>query len=255
MEKRTSEDTADARSIMRHYERLIFKHRVRKYTMIMSFVLVISIAITAIITSVALEENVYAAQITVSPIVLTTEAIKVEAVKTYTQPAQEVVQPVQQVVAQNLVATPETFTSVYIVNLTNEEMFQLCQLAVVEAGGEGEDGCVAVMATAINRYFSPDFPNTINGVITQSGQFAKCSNVSAAKIAEYPFMMNALDRAMRGEDPAGMLLGERSLYFYSNIIQLSSTEQAMRDRISNKVLLGNQWFYGATGNAQGNREL
>ena len=250
------DDSGSSRRIMRHYEWLILRHRMRKFAAIWLSIVVTSVIIVLAVSGVFSEDidSVYAAELEATPII-NIEPVRVEAELLYNEPANAQLPEATPAVVQTLVATPEVVSNSYIVSLTDSEKFQLCQLAVVEAGGEGEDGCVAVMATVINRYFSPDFPNTINGVITQSGQFAKCSQVTATKIAQYPFMMNALERAMRGEDPAKEVLGESSLYFYSNVIELSANEKAMRDRISNKVLLGNQWFYGATGYMQGNRML
>ena len=248
-------DDGSSKRIMRHYEMLIFRHRMRKLATIWLSILVTSVIIILAVSGVFSSdiESAYAAELSGSPIICI-EPVQVEAEVFYNEPANAEL-PEVTAVAQNLLATPEVVKSAYIVSLTDLEKFHVCQLAVVEAGGEGEDGCVAVMATVFNRYLSPNFPNTIDGVISERGQFAKCSQVTAEDIAEYPFMMSALERAMKGEDPAAEYLGERSLYFYSNVIELSANEKAMRDRISSKVLLGNQWFYGATGNMQGNREL
>ena len=246
-------DENGTRRMMKHYEMLILRHRIRKFVAIMSAIIITTVIVTVSVAGIFSDiDDVYAAEIKSTEIFeVRTEEIVVETEEFLTEQAVSVL-PEQEVKVQTLVATPEIIRNAYIVSLTDSEKFHVCQLAVVEAGGEGEDGCVAVMATVFNRYLSPNFPNTIDGVITQRGQFAKCSQVTAADIAEYPFMMSALERAMKGEDPAAEYLGERSLYFYSNVIELSANEKAMRDKISSKVLLGNQWFYGETGNMQGN---
>lgn len=51
-----------------------------------------------------------------------------------------------------------------------------------EAGGSGYDGLLAVATVIMNRVESPRYPNTIKGVIYQSGQFSPTWNGSLNKV-------------------------------------------------------------------------
>lgn len=81
-----------------------------------------------------------------------------------------------------------------------------------EAGGESYQGQVAVGAVIMNRVRSGKFPNSIKGVIYQSGQFTPASSgklsrvLSGGKISSSCY--RAADAAMAGENPIG-----NALYF------------------------------------------
>ena len=51
-----------------------------------------------------------------------------------------------------------------------------------EAGGGGYDGLLAVATVIMNRVESPRYPNTLKGVIYQSGQFSPTWNGSLSKV-------------------------------------------------------------------------
>lgn len=51
-----------------------------------------------------------------------------------------------------------------------------------EAGGSGYDGLLAVATVIMNRVESPRYPNTLKGVIYQSGQFSPTWNGSLSKV-------------------------------------------------------------------------
>lgn len=53
----------------------------------------------------------------------------------------------------------------------NEDVILLAQLIESEAGGEKETGQIAVGNVVLNRVKSPNFPNTLQDVIFQKGQF------------------------------------------------------------------------------------
>lgn len=64
-------------------------------------------------------------------------------------------------------------------NFTEEEVYLLAQLIVHEAGAEGINGWVAVAEVVKNRMESNLFPNTIQEVIYQSGQFSYAEKISS----------------------------------------------------------------------------
>ena len=62
-------------------------------------------------------------------------------------------------------------THVYSLDYTEEEIELLALLTMAEAEGECEEGKRLVISTVLNRVDHPYFPDTINDVIYQSGQF------------------------------------------------------------------------------------
>ena len=71
-----------------------------------------------------------------------------------------------------------------------------------EARGESYEGQVAVGAVILNRVKSPDFPNTIAGVIYQPGAFTAVSDGQINEpIAEDSTVYKAARDAMNGWDP------------------------------------------------------
>ena len=73
-----------------------------------------------------------------------------------------------------------------------------------EARGEPYEGQVAVGAVILNRVKDSRFPNTIAGVIYQSGAFTAVSDGQInAPIAEDSTVYKAAEGAMNGWDPTG----------------------------------------------------
>ncbi len=73
-----------------------------------------------------------------------------------------------------------------------------------EARGEPYEGQVAVGAVILNRVKSSQFPNTISGVIYQSGAFTAVADGQInAPISEGSTVYKAAQDAMNGWDPTG----------------------------------------------------
>ena len=85
----------------------------------------------------------------------------------------------------------------------------LAKLVYAEARGESYKGQVAVAAVVLNRVASSSFPNTVSGVIYQSGAFSCVSNGSINKTPDDEAVRAALD-AMNGWDPTN-----GCLYYYN----------------------------------------
>ena len=85
----------------------------------------------------------------------------------------------------------------------------LARLVHAEARGETYKGQVAVAAVVLNRVASAAFPNTVSGVIYQSGAFSSVSNGSINNTPSSSCIRAALD-ALNGWDPTG-----GCLYFYN----------------------------------------
>lgn len=73
-----------------------------------------------------------------------------------------------------------------------------------EARGEPYEGQVAVGAVILNRVKSPQFPNTIAGVIYQSGAFTAVADGQInVPISEGSTVYKAAQDALNGWDPTG----------------------------------------------------
>ena len=63
-----------------------------------------------------------------------------------------------------------------VLDLSEDEKVLLQQIALAEAGSQGIGGMTFVMQTILNRVESEEFPNTIEEVIFEEGQFATTKN-------------------------------------------------------------------------------
>lgn len=93
--------------------------------------------------------------------------------------------------------------------LSRSDIYLLAKLIYAEARGEPYEGQVAVGAVVLNRVKSPDFPNTVAGVIYQPLAFTA---VSDGQIYLEPdsTALKAAEDAASGWDPSG-----GALYYYN----------------------------------------
>ncbi len=108
----------------------------------------------------------------------------------------------------------------------------LSKLVYAEARGESYKGQVAVAAVVLNRVASASFPNTISGVIYQSGAFSCVSNGSINNTPDSTAIRAALD-ALNGWDPTG-----GCLYYYN---PKATRDKWIRTRTI-KTVIGNHSF-------------
>lgn len=108
----------------------------------------------------------------------------------------------------------------------------LAKLVYAEARGEPYKGQVAVAAVVLNRVRSSSFPNTISGVIYQSGAFSCVSNGSINNTPDSSSIRAALE-AMNGWDPTG-----GCLYYYN---PRATADKWIRTRTI-KTVIGNHSF-------------
>ena len=116
---------------------------------------------------------------------------------------------------------------------TNGNLYLLARLVYGEARGEPYKGQVAVAAVVLNRVKSSKFPNSVSGVIYQSGAFSVVSDGQINLTPDETAIKAARD-AMNGYDPTN-----GCLYYYN---PAKTTNQWM---LSKPVLLriGNHAFF------------
>ena len=108
----------------------------------------------------------------------------------------------------------------------------LSRLVYAEARGESYRGQVAVAAVVLNRVASASFPNTISGVIYQSGAFSCVGNGSINNTPDAAAIRAARD-ALNGWDPTG-----GCLYYYN---PKKTSDRWIRTRTV-KTVIGNHRF-------------
>ena len=99
--------------------------------------------------------------------------------------------------------------SVSAASYNESETYLLGRLVHGEARGEPYVGKVAVAAVVLNRVKSPSFPNTISGVIYQSGAFDAVSDGQINLTPDEDSLRAARD-ALNGWDPTG-----GCMYYYN----------------------------------------
>lgn len=118
--------------------------------------------------------------------------------------------------SSNTVQVNTTAASSNNSSYSESEIDLLARLVRAEAGGESYAGKVAVAAVVLNRVQSSQFPNSISGVVYQSGQFSPVSNGMINKSADSESKRAALE-AVNGNDPTN-----GSLFFYNPKTSTSS---------------------------------
>ena len=94
--------------------------------------------------------------------------------------------------------------------ISPDDYSALCRIVQAEAGNESQEGKLLVANVIMNRVANPSFPNSIQGVITQSGQFTPVSNGAYSSAVPSADTVAAVNRALAGEN-----LSQGALYFKS----------------------------------------
>ena len=102
-------------------------------------------------------------------------------------------------IRKSRLAAQSSWRDISEVSFTDGDRYLLANLIYCEAGGEPYEGQVAVGAVVINRVLSSVFPNTLSGVIYQSGQFEP---VSTGRLALALAEDRATDSCYRAADEA-----------------------------------------------------
>lgn len=114
------------------------------------------------------------------------------------------------------------------------ESYLLAKLAMAEAEGEDTEGKALVILVALNRVWNDSFPNSIEDVIYQEGQFSPVSNGRFERIEPDRDCWQALDMVMREQWDES----QGALYFESE-----SESTWHRDNLQFLFQHGNHLFY------------
>ena len=81
------------------------------------------------------------------------------------------------------------------ITLSDDDIEILAQLVWLEARGEDYVGQVAVIEVVFNRVLSPNYPDTIRGVVFQKGQFSPAHRIGSvtASQTQYDAVMEAYE--------------------------------------------------------------
>lgn len=102
-----------------------------------------------------------------------------------------------------------------VISADSNDVAMLAALIECEAGGESYTGMVAVGAVVVNRVNSGSFPNSISGVIYQSGQFTPVATGTFQSVLSRGARSDcyaAAQAALGGESPVGGCLYFNSGY-------------------------------------------
>lgn len=102
-----------------------------------------------------------------------------------------------------------------VISADSNDVAMLAALIECEAGGESYTGMVAVGAVVVNRVNSGSFPNSISGVIYQSGQFTPVATGTFQSVLARGARSDcyaAAQAALGGESPVGGCLYFNSGY-------------------------------------------
>lgn len=129
-------------------------------------------------------------------------------------------------------------SSVKKVYLTEADINLMAKVVFAESKGEPYTGKVAVASVILNRVTSPNFPNTVEGVITQKNAFS-CVINGVINTTPNSDSYNAVKDAIKGLDPTG-----KALYFYNPKIATCSWMKEIEK--CNVTTIGQHVFFNVT---------
>lgn len=113
-------------------------------------------------------------------------------------------------------ASTASALGIYMSNQESYDLYLLAKCVHAEARGETYIGKVAVAAVILNRVASPDFPNTVYGVIYQPWAFT-CTHDGQIDLEPDRASYQAAQDALNGWDPT-----YGCIYYYNPAIATSS---------------------------------
>jgi len=122
-------------------------------------------------------------------------------------------------------------------SITAEEYKLLIKIVYLEARGESKAGKAAVIRTIMNRVISEDFPNTIEKVIYQPGQFQPAKYLEDLEIEE--MYIEEIEEAVQ----IGLGSSGEELYFVNPDLANKDSYNWMKNNLTYLYTEGNHEFY------------
>lgn len=96
------------------------------------------------------------------------------------------------------------------IELTDEEINLLARIVMLEAGNEPDWGKEAVVEVIFNRIYHEDFPNTLEGVLSEDGQFKVWKNRNIKAATPTDSVYECIDNVLSGRTD---ILPYETVYF------------------------------------------
>lgn len=125
-----------------------------------------------------------------------------------------------------------------VVACSDSDYQVLLKIVQAEAGGCDTKGRILVANVIINRVQSSQFPNTITGVVYQKSQFSPVSNGSINSCKVTQETVDAVDRALAGED-----YSQGALYFMNRRAATGKNASWFDRKLSYLFKHGNHEFF------------
>ena len=120
----------------------------------------------------------------------------------------ETVMPTVEIHEENTTQAAGKFQDTHSMDWDTDESYLLAKIAMAEAESESTEGKAMVILVMLNRVFSPEFPDTIEEVIFQDGQFSPIKSGRWDAVEPNTDCWAALDLVYAGWDES-----EGALYF------------------------------------------
>ncbi|AYD41394.1 cell wall hydrolase [Clostridium fermenticellae] len=120
--------------------------------------------------------------------------------------------------------------------ITQNDLDLMSKVVYAESNCEPFEGKVAVASVILNRLKYPEFPKTIEGVVTQKGAFSCVNSNGTINAPKTDTCYKAVLEALKGYDPTG-----KAVFFYNPQI---ATSRWMKDiNKKNVKAIGNHVFF------------
>ena len=98
------------------------------------------------------------------------------------------------------------------IGMSNEERDMLAKIVFLEAGNQSMTGQRCVVEVVFNRMMHPSYPDTVSGVLSQSGQFSTYKNIGIAKPTQEQY--DAIDIVLASSEP---ILPSDTVFFATSV--------------------------------------
>lgn len=117
-----------------------------------------------------------------------------------------------------------------IVNsLTEQDKELICRIAYLEAGNQCLEGQRAVIEVILNRIIRPEWPNTVEGVLSAPHQFSTWKNKNNVSVEQIAKMYNILNIVSCSKDT---ILPTNNYVYFNN-----------KNNNSNSIKIQGHWFW------------